>query len=178
MLIVIVHVVFDLHLDGNHLSHKGTWSTWQRSIWRRTMFVTGFVWLLQTKTEVFMNWGTSTLLKMKLRRRIKETWPSHLCSPAIFFSFEFVFYSIHVRLLHPFCFWNQNYYRLYFRMEKKCEVLSLRLCIVLHLVTSIMIVFLLVKMFCSIVIVVLDKKSDFSFIFSRFFQCLRIEMQS
>lgn len=46
------------------------WSIWQRSIWRSTMSETGLEWLRQTKIEVFMNWGTSTLPRTRVRKKI------------------------------------------------------------------------------------------------------------
>lgn len=49
---------------------SGIWSTWLRSTWRNTMCVTGSEWLLQTRIEMFMNWGTSTLLRMRVRKKI------------------------------------------------------------------------------------------------------------
>lgn len=48
----------------------GIWSTWRRSTWRNTMCETGSEWLLQTRIEVFTNWGTSTLLRMRERKKI------------------------------------------------------------------------------------------------------------
>jgi len=50
----------------------GTSSTWLRSIWRSTMCVTGSEWLLLTKIEAFMNWGTSISLRMKERKKISH----------------------------------------------------------------------------------------------------------
>lgn len=48
----------------------GISSTWPKSTWRNTMYGTGLEWFLLTKIEVFMNWGTSTLPRMKERKKI------------------------------------------------------------------------------------------------------------
>lgn len=55
-----------------YLCGSGIWSIWQKNTWRNTMSGTGFVWLLQTRTEMFTNLGTSTSQRMREKRKIKN----------------------------------------------------------------------------------------------------------
>ena len=50
---------------------SGTWSIWPRNTWRNTMCGIGCEWLHQTRIATFMNCGTSTLLRTRVRRKNK-----------------------------------------------------------------------------------------------------------
>lgn len=57
----------------------GILSTWRRNTWRSTMWGIGLGWLHQTRTAMCMSYVTSTLLRMRVKRKTKQRVDLVLC---------------------------------------------------------------------------------------------------
>lgn len=89
-----IHIIFTKTLLAIHCFFcilLGTLSTWQKSTWRNTMSGIGFGWLLPTKTGMSMNFGTSTLPRMRERRKIEHPIQFFICFSLSFLEPHYLF---------------------------------------------------------------------------------------